>query len=152
MTLAPRFLSPRRPRASGQPPLVLPPGRKLSPEPFALVYEPNPEAGCWPGCRPGRIAEGLGGFDRSTDLCLFDSSVLSPDGLIVRQSGFGVPLLPAPSPHASSHAHFGGTDASRDTRRSCLPLAPSANLEPSLAAARWFFPSRQQGERQRYRW
>jgi hypothetical protein len=108
MTLA--LSAPQTP-ASGLPPLLLPPGLKLSPEQFALVCEANPEAvlelmadgqlitmtptGGETGRRNTRLlarlqawADSQGGwvvFDSSTGFRLPDGSVLSPDAAVVRQ-------------------------------------------------------------------
>jgi Uma2 family endonuclease len=108
MTLA--LSAPQTP-ASGLPPLLLPPGLKLSPEQFALVCEANPEAvlelmadgqlitmtptGGETGRRNTRLlarlqawADSQGGwvvFDSSTGFRLPDGSVLSPDASVVRQ-------------------------------------------------------------------
>jgi Uma2 family endonuclease len=108
MTLA--LAAPQTP-ASGLPPLLLPPGLKLSPEQFALVCEANPEAvlelsadgqliamtptGGETGARNHTLSLSLGLaarasglalklFDSSTGFRLSDGSVLSPDAAVVR--------------------------------------------------------------------
>jgi Uma2 family endonuclease len=110
MTLAPlASASPQAP-ATGQEPLVLPPGLTLTPEQFALVCEANPEAvlelsaagqviALTPTCgdtsarnnllctRLQVWALGQGGwkvFDSSGGFRLPDGSVLSPDASVVR--------------------------------------------------------------------
>ena len=56
-----------------------------------------------------------------------------------------VTLLLAPSLHPNCFSPSGGIDASRDTRRWCHLLIPSASRGPSWVVTKWFCPSHLRG-------